>query len=59
MSGVSMTSETLAVAETFDLGWEDLEELAVNGARAAFLPWERRERLIEDVLRPAYGALRS
>jgi adenosine deaminase len=59
MSGVSMTSETLAVAETFDLGWEDLEELAVNGARAAFLPWERRERLIEGVLRPAYGALRS
>jgi adenosine deaminase len=59
MSGVSMTSETLAVAGAFDLGWDDLEQIAVNGVESAFAPWEARRRLVSDVLRPAYAALRS
>ncbi len=59
MSNVSMSSETLALAETFGLGWKDLEQVAVNGAEAAFAPREVRERLVREVIRPAYAALRS
>lgn len=59
MSNVSVTSETVALAETFDLGWDDLEQIAVNGAQAAFVPDERRRRLVDDVIRPAYARLRA
>jgi adenosine deaminase len=57
MSNVSVSGETLALAEAFGLDWNDLEQVAVNGAQAAFAPYEERHRLIEEVLHPAYRAL--
>jgi adenosine deaminase len=59
MSNVSVSSETAAVADTFGLGWAELEQVAVNGALAAFAPLEQRHRLVDDVIRPAYAALRG
>jgi adenosine deaminase len=59
MSNVSVTSETHALATTFGLDWAQLERVAVNGARAAFAPLEARQRLVDDVIRPAYAALRA
>lgn len=59
MSDVSVTSETHLLATTFGWGWDELEEVAVNGVRAAFAPHEARERLVADVLRPAYAAARA
>jgi adenosine deaminase len=59
MSNVSVSSETMAVATTFGLGWDELEQVAVNGAQAAFAPLEQRRRLIDDVIRPAYAELRA
>ena len=47
------------MAEAFGLGWDDLEAVAVNGAEAAFAPFEERRRLVDEVLRPAYRALAS
>ena len=59
MSNVSVSGETLALAEAFGLGWDDLEQVAVNGAEVAFAPFEERRRLVVEVLRPAYRALAS
>ena len=57
MSNVSVTGETLAVAETFGLDWDELGQVAINGAEAAFAPLEQRRHLVEGVLRPAYRRL--
>jgi adenosine deaminase len=59
MSDVSVSSETMALATTFGWGWDQLEQVAVHGARSAFAPWAERERLVHDVIRPAYAAARA
>jgi adenosine deaminase len=59
MSGVTVSSEVHAVATTFDLTWDEIEQLAVNGAESAFAPLAERHRLVDEVIRPAYAALRA
>ncbi len=59
MSDVSVSSETLALATTFGWGWDELEQVAAHGVRSAFAPYEARERLVREVLAPAYSAARS
>ncbi len=59
MSNVSVSSETAALATTFGFDWTQLEQVAVNGTMAAFAPLEARRRLVDDVIRPAYAALRA
>ena len=57
--GTGKTSLAAALAEAFGLGWDDLEQVAVNGTEVAFAPFEERRRLVTEVLRPAYRALAS
>jgi len=59
MSNVSVASETLLLAETFGWGWPQLFEVAANGIRSAFAPHEVRQRLLVEVLAPAYAAAAS
>lgn len=59
MSDVSVSSETFALATTFGWGWDELEEVAVNGILASFAPYEHRRRLLDDVVAPAYAAARG
>jgi adenosine deaminase len=54
MSGVSPSSELLAVAMAFDLSWAEIGSLVTNAAESAFAPYEQRVRLVADVIRPAY-----
>lgn len=55
MSHVMPSTELAAVAEAHDLTSAELGRLAVNAARSSFAPYEERDRLIRDVLHPAYG----
>ncbi len=55
MSGVELTDEFALAAETFDLTLEDLGRITEMTLRAGFGPWPVRRRLIDDVVRPAYG----
>jgi len=57
MSDVSMTSELTALAGTFDYDWPDLQWLAVNAMKSAFLNFDDRLTLINDVIKPGYAAL--
>lgn len=57
MSGVSLSSELAALVEAFGYGWDDLRWLTVNAMKSAFLPYDERLALIEDVIQPGYAAL--
>jgi adenosine deaminase len=59
MSGVSVTSELTDVATTFGWGWDDVATVTERALAAAFLPDGERARLLIDVVRPGYAALRA
>ena len=54
MSGVTLTSELLAVATAFELSWIEIGTLVANAANSAFAPYEQRRRLVDEVIRPAF-----
>lgn len=59
MSGVSATSELVALSAAFGYGLDDLEEFAMNALEAAFLPLPDREALLGEVVWPGFMALRE
>ena len=59
MSGVSVSSELSALVDAFGYGWDDLRWLTINAMKSAFLPFDQRLRLIDEVIKPGYAALSS
>jgi adenosine deaminase len=57
MSDVSMTSEMASLNETFGWGLADLRWLTINSMKSAFLPFDERLAIIEDVVKPGYAEL--
>ena len=57
MSGTSMTREFTLLAEAFGYGLEDFRWFTVNAMKSAFLPFDERLALIDDVIKPGYAAL--
>jgi adenosine deaminase len=57
MSGCTMTSEMAALVEAFGYGWSDLQWLTLNAMKSAFIPFDERLVLINEVIKPAYAAL--
>jgi len=57
MSDCSMTSEMVALVEAFGYGWSDLQWLTVNAMKSAFLPFDERLLLINEVIKPSYATL--
>lgn len=57
MSGTSMTREMLLLSETFGWGLPELRWVTVNALKSAFLPFDERLALIEDVVKPGYARL--
>lgn len=57
MSGCTMTSEMTGLAEAFGYDWSDLRWFTINAMKSAFLPFDERLVLIENVIKPAYTAL--
>lgn len=47
MSGVTLTDEYLAAARHLDFTFDELAEIALNGFRSAFLPWQERVVLLD------------
>ncbi len=58
MSDTTMTKEAWQLAEAFGYGLDDLERFAINGMKSAFYPYDERVRIIHEVIRPGYDALR-
>jgi adenosine deaminase len=59
MSGTSMSREMGALVEAFDWGLDDLQWVTVNAMKSAFTHFDHRLRLINDVIKPGYAALRQ
>ncbi|MDX3531990.1 adenosine deaminase [Streptomyces sp. ID05-39B] len=56
VSGTTMTREMSLLVE--EAGWtvEDLRTVTVNALKSAFIPFDERQALIEDVVLPGYAA---
>ncbi|MDQ4007757.1 MAG: adenosine deaminase [Actinomycetota bacterium] len=59
MSGTSMSHEMRLLAEAFGYDMSDLRWFTINAMKSAFLPFEERLALIDDVIKPGYAALRA
>jgi adenosine deaminase len=57
MSGCSMTSELAALVDAFGYGWADLQWFTVNAMKSAFIGFDERLALINDVIKPRYAQL--
>ncbi len=57
MSGTSMSREMALLVEAFGYGWSELQWLTVNAMKSAFIPFDERLVLINEVIKPAYAKL--
>jgi adenosine deaminase len=57
MSGTSMSREMALLVEAFGYGWTELQWLTVNAMKSAFIPFDERLALINDVIKPEYAKL--
>ncbi|MDA2812631.1 adenosine deaminase [Nocardiopsis sp. RSe5-2] len=59
MSGTSMSEEFEKLSEAFGYTLDDMQWFTLNAMKSAFLPFDERIVLIDDVIKPGYAALRS
>ena len=57
MSGTSMTKEFRQLADAFGYGWLDFRWFTINAMKSAFIPFDERLTLINDVIKPGYERL--
>ncbi|WP_116947144.1 adenosine deaminase [Jiangella endophytica] len=57
MSGTSMSREFALLADAFGYDLPDFEWFTVNALKSAFIPFDQRLALINDVVKPGYSAL--
>jgi adenosine deaminase len=55
VSGTTMTREMSLLVEEAGWGIEDLRTVTVNAVKSAFIPYDERKALIEDVVLPGYA----
>ena len=56
MSGVSLSDEIAALAETFGIGLDEMQWLSTNAMKSSFLAFDERLRLINGVIKPGLRA---
>ncbi|MFI6821888.1 adenosine deaminase [Micromonospora sp. NPDC050187] len=59
MSGTSMSREMALLVDAFGYGWKELQWFTINAMKSAFIPFDERLRIIDDVIKPAYAKLLS
>jgi adenosine deaminase len=57
MSGTSMSREMALLAEAFGWGWAEMQWLTINAMKSAFIPYDERLTIINEVIKPAYAKL--
>ncbi|SDT76367.1 adenosine deaminase [Actinoplanes derwentensis] len=57
MSGTSMSREMTLLMEAFGWGWAEMQWLTINAMKSAFIPYDERLVLINEVIKPAYAKL--
>ncbi|MFD7512982.1 adenosine deaminase [Streptomyces sp. NPDC059853] len=59
MSGTSMSREFEHLVRAFRYSLDDLQWFTVNAMKSAFIPFDERLAMINEVIKPGYAALRS
>ena len=59
MSGISLSSEMVALHEAFGIGLDEMEWLTLNAMKSAFWPFDGRLRIINEQIKPGYARLRA
>ena len=59
MSDTTMSREMFLLAETFGYGWKDLEWFTINAMKSAFIHFDERLAIIDEVIKPRYAVLRG
>jgi adenosine deaminase len=59
MSGVTVSSEFQALDEAFGIGLGEMEWMTINALKSAFVPFDERLRLINEIVKPGYARLRA
>jgi len=54
MSGTSMSREMFALVEAFGYDLDDLRWFTINAMKSAFLPFDQRLAIIDEVVKPGY-----
>jgi adenosine deaminase len=57
MSGTSMTSELASLVEAFGYDLSRIRWFTINAMKSAFLPFDERLAIIEEIVKPGYAAL--
>ncbi|MBQ0987355.1 adenosine deaminase [Streptomyces sp. F63] len=59
MSGTSMSTEFERLVEAFGYTLDDMQWFTVNAMKSAFIPFDERLAMINDVIKPGYAELKS
>ncbi|MGE5693813.1 MAG: adenosine deaminase [Candidatus Sericytochromatia bacterium] len=57
MSDTTMSQEMLRLVEAFGYGWADLQRFTINAMKSAFIPFDERLAIIDDVIKPRFAVL--
>ena len=57
MSDTFMSREMHRLVEAFGYGWSDLERFTINAMKSAFIPFDERLAIIDDIIKPGYAEL--
>ena len=57
MSDTTMSREMHRLVEAFGYGWSDLERFTINAMKSAFIPFDERLAIIDEVIKPRYAVL--
>ena len=57
MSATSMTHECAQLVDAFGYGWKELRWFTINAMKSAFIPFDERLAIIDDIVKPGYSAL--
>jgi adenosine deaminase len=57
MSDTTMSQEMYLLVRSFGYGWSDLERFTVNAMKSAFIHFDERLAIIDEVIKPRYAVL--
>ena len=57
MSDTTMSQEMARLVKAFGYGWSDLERFTINAMKSAFLPFDERLAIIDEVIKPRFAVL--
>lgn len=59
MSATSMTREMTELVKACDWNFLDLQRVTINALKSAFIPFEERLEIIDEIVKPGYQAIAS